>query len=913
MLKNNLTDIPGIALMRSDQILDNLVGSLFSSLSSRSSANTLSEVVHTFHPNRYRESDLTAACQCYLEGAYCSDYSFDFIDNIFNRFFEYNGSYLTAKEGNAENYGALIRHVHPFSIIGYRCASKLYQGEITLDDLDKYATCITPLAIKRRSFHKDYAEGHIHLGGSNEPHGSLLSLSNQDRTIDKLYKDISLTNLPRLTDFPLLTGKLYTLGQIVDLFKETHTALIGAVYYNNYLLDDSKSTIRDIKSGRKRHTVQRSKCNLDFLRHIPHRIGGGLKQQVLVRLLNAYSTGDDEQAWFYYSVLLHLLHKDENSTQDVRCYVKMLFHLSHILRAYMVMSQNIGLAHFVGFFDSTLRKNTRNFHRNLARNVIMNGTTHLEGKVAPNVFTTNEKYDFMEAFDDAIKEELINAGPSLRAANRFTNHRNDQLIPDVYSGEIPYHFCIHFIRKADDKPLPKKLPPSLAVRHAAKREEVKKQGLELDQILSGGNLKRVSSFAILLKRGGSLIDIFRNKKQLEERCLDITRLFVALDVAGNETDTPPEVYAPIIRYLCRDVRSHRPTALSILERGALHHKRMRLSVHAGEDFSHIVTGMRRIDETVKFYNYRAKDRLGHALALGLSPKIWAQKSLETFITMEEHLDNLVWLWKRCIELGTVYCDATAHAKKYEVEIAYFADKIYRQSGEKEIPPEDLYVAWELRSNCPLTESKVGKSFSAQQSDFIRHAIPDFCDIKDHNYQAESLYRRYHTDRVVRKKGQEILPVRYVGSKYVATREYVAVTDDELKLFEALQDFLLSRYAEQEIIIEANPSSNVYIADIGSYSEHPIFRWNPPNPELLKNGEQFNKYGLRRGSVKVCINTDDPAIFPTTLQNEFRLIKQVAQDKFECCESVAEDWIERIRILGVEIFLENHMDPVVINI
>jgi hypothetical protein len=63
-------------------------------------------------------------------------------------------------------------------------------------------------------------------------------------------------------------------------------------------------------------------------------------------------------------------------------------------------------------------------------------------------------------------------------------------------------------------------------------------------------------------------------------------------------------------------------------------------------------------------------------------------------------------------------------------------------------------------------------------------------------------------------------------------------------------------------------------------------------------------------MKVCINSDDPAIFLTTLQNEFRLIREAAVNNFVDNNREVEDWIERIRLQGIEVFESCHVDPVI---
>jgi hypothetical protein len=103
---------------------------------------------------------------------------------------------------------------------------------------------------------------------------------------------------------------------------------------------------------------------------------------------------------------------------------------------------------------------------------------------------------------------------------------------------------------------------------------------------------------------------------------------VGLDIASEETAAGNEVFAPAIRFLrsysgtgdtdyytLRQRRSHRASRRSAP---------LRLTCHAGEDFEHILSGMRAIDEAVTFLEMAPGDRIGHGLAIGYWPEDWAK-------------------------------------------------------------------------------------------------------------------------------------------------------------------------------------------------------------------------------------------------------------------------------------------------
>lgn len=129
--------------------------------------------------------------------------------------------------------------------------------------------------------------------------------------------------------------------------------------------------------------------------------------------------------------------------------------------------------------------------------------------------------------------------------------------------------------------------------------------------------------------------------------------------------------------------------------------------------------------------------------------------------------------------------------------------------------------------------------------------------------------------------------------------------DELKFIHALQDVKMQEYADLGLMIEVNLTSNTYIARLEDFIEHPVFRWHPVAKAGLNAGGKFNVFGLRKKPMKVCINTDDPGIMPTTLRTEFRLLKEAAMDRGEE-EALAEAWVKKLRQAGVKEFKQKHV-------
>ena len=80
---------------------------------------------------------------------------------------------------------------------------------------------------------------------------------------------------------------------------------------------------------------------------------------------------------------------------------------------------------------------------------------------------------------------------------------------------------------------------------------------------------------------------------------------------------------------------------------------------------------------------------------------------------------------------------------------------------------------------------------------------------------------------------------------------------------------------------------------------------PPDESVLEFGSAANLYGLRRGPVRVLVNTDEPGIMPTTLREEFLLLRKAVID-LGIGRTVAECWLEELRTFGIEQFQRNHL-------
>lgn len=383
--------------------------------------------------------------------------------------------------------------------------------------------------------------------------------------------------------------------------------------------------------------------------------------------------------------------------------------------------------------------------------------------------------------------------------------------------------------------------------------------------------------------------------------VNLYRLVRGIDVAGNENDAPIEIFAPTIRAL-RGRRSVIPIGFF------QHEKKMHLSIHAGEDYSHIWSGMRSIDETILFCGYQPGDRIGHGLALGVDAHAWAKMQQVAYLSVGEHLDNLVWAHHMVQHLPVLTPPLDVAVDAIARKIAKWSCKIWG----KNVSPEILYRAWMLRRNCPLVALR-----KRVQSSIIPHEqgllIPDFAQGKQPADAELELWREYtfngescSATKEKRKVVSVLLQEQKCSSFHEEEEWQEQMSLAELELVTAIQDMLIQRYSEIGVLFEACPTSNVYTARLNSYAEHPLFRWYPPDSRLLEPGQQFNKYGLRFGPLSVCLNTDDAGLMPTTIENEHKVMRDTAIKQYNISSEVAEQWIDRIRQIGMDIFHTSHI-------
>lgn len=300
---------------------------------------------------------------------------------------------------------------------------------------------------------------------------------------------------------------------------------------------------------------------------------------------------------------------------------------------------------------------------------------------------------------------------------------------------------------------------------------------------------------------------------------ELSKYFVGIDAAGNEMYSPPESFAYCFRLFRNRLEEY--------------NKKIGITFHAGEDFVHLISGIRYIFEVYEFLDYEAGDRIGHANALGLDSKVWREK-LNNTIRMKqgEWLDNLMFF-----------------AIKTKTTDQKVLDKI------KEL--------WE----------NVYPVFSALRIEEILDI--GFIAYSFRKYKYEEIINNEILLNIDKDKKEIALKIyyMYLYETYNTYDEYKEVELEEKfdHYISSLQKMILKEMAHRDIIIESMISSNVRICYYDRYKEHHIKKW------LEK----------KHNMPLITLASDDPGIFNNNIFIEYsHLYEMVDYDKDKFLEYVS---------------------------
>lgn len=352
-------------------------------------------------------------------------------------------------------------------------------------------------------------------------------------------------------------------------------------------------------------------------------------------------------------------------------------------------------------------------------------------------------------------------------------------------------------------------------------------------------------------------------EEIRQTIPKIDEYIVGIDAASDENAEEPWMFASAYKMI-RTHNSTKPISVFTKENKVEFNRIQNIgfTFHVGEDFRHILSGLRHVDEVLEEFGYKPGDRLGHALVLGIDIKEWIRNNEVVAIPLLEYMEDWLWVWGLLVESeigNAISRDAV------EDKIIELAKEIY--FSEESISVRILYDAYKAKFRC----------------DHAEIAEKSRCYHMDEKYSF-CRWNEAKEDKEEWTKNRILLtnycPVFTKKNKV----ELVTVKMADLKLFQSLQEYLVRKVEEKGVYIETNPTSNLTIGDFEQMSKHPIFSLNQNSRELPNH-------------TMITINSDDPLVFNTNVENEFAYIYYAAEAEGMSKEEILE-WIDRIRVHGL---------------
>lgn len=771
--------------------------------------------------------------------------SLGILQQLADDFLVWQGDCFEVRRERMEAWIMLCSVIDPAWIIAYAYALLFKQNVLSENELiAMFIGRQCPFAFPNEHNNNEFADNHIHFNGHGYSSLSMLSFLDSNA---KLKENIKW---PYREEYTLCESGLVKKDQLTNWFSSYINCLLPMIYPKSSNTENTTDhsmrldyeALNDLHSNINEHALKLS----DFARlYEPGNIQQNLLYVAMQQEVRAH------QRWML--LCCGLLIGNEDPTYH-NC-LSNLIRTSNILRNYMVVSA-VGLGQFVEFFKFPLRTGDKKLFTQEVTQYDFNANTSREYRVSPNVILGRKKRPNIYHY---------------QLRDFYSNHASQSLPEQA-------HLVVHFSRGFPDKKRPHDK------RLSTTRYELLKQVRGLEELNTSATVQETP---------------YNHDHHNDIQYIDLRRLIRGYDVAGNENELPIEVFAPVLRVLRAAKYSGGGAMTTRLQRPFI-------TVHSGEDYSHLLSGLRAMDEAVEFCQLREGDRLGHGLALGIDVNFWAKRQKRAYLTAGQHLDNLVWAYYQAVQLSQYTVEHIPIMHELRDKIHHWSQLLYKEI----CTPNQLYKAWLLRRNWP--------DYNEMQPEVANYSewVPDNKSLLSEDLpegkSAKRLWERYLDSEIEENEAfNRIISINCqpdIGESFFASpnEDEDVISLGEIRLYEAIQDFMMEKYSRRGLVIEACPTSNIYIGRFEKYHEHPIFRWNPPHPDWLKPGEKFNRYGLRSGPLTVCVNTDDSALMPTTIANEHRIIRETAIQCYGIGTLMADVWINSIRQTGVDIFKTNHL-------
>lgn len=297
-----------------------------------------------------------------------------------------------------------------------------------------------------------------------------------------------------------------------------------------------------------------------------------------------------------------------------------------------------------------------------------------------------------------------------------------------------------------------------------------------------------------------------------------------IDAAANELHAPPEVFASCYR-ICRH--------------GGVIHR----TYHVGEDFPHLLTGLRHMMDALELLDLRSADRIGHGTAMGISPMLWLERTPSKLVLKRsEWILDLLGTWRSLRQqLGM-----EREAYRVEGDLANMISLVFGRdvsctAFDRAMRLRGLnmrFLRAAMLAGAPWDWTKASNSAAWREEAKLVHE-----KLESNRHDVELLYE-WQTSNAVWNRSEQLTEV---AANYLSCESLLK-----------LQQELMREVAKRRVIIETLPSSNVRISQYVNFREHHSLRWmKVPGFEVSDDPD-----------IMVSLGSDDPGIFAGDLSGEF---------------------------------------------
>ncbi len=400
----------------------------------------------------------------------------------------------------------------------------------------------------------------------------------------------------------------------------------------------------------------------------------------------------------------------------------------------------------------------------------------------------------------------------------------------------------------------KKFPRVGIVYHLIKQNDT-----DIDDKCHFSRTKKENEFHYFSKIKSGYQNQVQYVKDIRNSDPELSRYIVGLDAASIENDTPIWVFKDAYEH-ARDTSTDH---LNHFKDGMLDvYQSLGFTMHAGEDFRHLLSGLRRIDEVVRFLKFKAGDRIGHGTALGVNPENWRCLNPVVVIPKIELLENYLW----------AYYILSQHYSAFNPSIlTYLENNIYKYTKEiyktnDAIPIETLIAHY-------LQQFKLDSNISG-------------CDRNCDDSLEKCVLMKSYNDELKFEGSFNSLEQARNCSKYVKRMLEpinIEVTKQDTEIAKTVQKIVIEKLSREGIIIEVNPTSNNIIGFGDTLLEHHAY--------------QINSITFDPNKLSICVNSDDPSVFNTNVSNELAYMYYGMVEK-GVCKDEAITWLDKLRVSGL---------------